>query len=128
VGHLLSARYGAPTRRHHERGVAAISASPTRGTLRLTTDSPATGERIEQFFTLGNVVFEQILSGADVKPEDYLQDQDEWVVVLAGRAVMEVAGDRVELAAGDWVLLPAAVPHRLVEVDAGTNWLAVHVH
>jgi cupin 2 domain-containing protein len=74
------------------------------------------------------VVFEQILSGADVKPEDYLQDQDEWVVVLAGRAVMEVAGDRVELAAGDWVLLPAAVPHRLVEVDAGTNWLAVHVH
>lgn len=74
------------------------------------------------------MIFEQILSGADVEPEDYLQDQDEWVVVLAGRAVMDVGGNRVELATGDWVLLPAGVPHRLVEVDAGTNWLAVHVH
>ena len=74
------------------------------------------------------MVFEQILSGADVEPEDYLQDQDEWVVVLAGRAVMDVGGNRVELATGDWVLLPAGVPHRLVDVDAGTNWLAVHVH
>jgi cupin 2 domain-containing protein len=74
------------------------------------------------------VVFEQILSGADVEPEDYLQDQDEWVVVLAGRAVIEVGGDRVELGPSDWVLLPGGVPHRLVEVDAGTNWLAVHVH
>ena len=61
-------------------------------------------------------------------PEDYLQDHDEWVTLLAGAAVLEVGGARVDLALGDWVLLPAGVPHRLVEVENGSNWLAVHVH
>ena len=42
--------------------------------------------------------------------------------------MLEVGGEPVRLSAGDWVLLPAGVPHRLVEVEAGSNWLAVHVH
>ncbi|MDP1807020.1 MAG: cupin domain-containing protein [Acidimicrobiales bacterium] len=71
---------------------------------------------------------EQILSGPDVDPADYLQDSDEWITLLAGAAVLEVGGERVELGPGDWVLLPAGVPHRLVEVESGSNWLAVHVH
>ena len=76
----------------------------------------------------GNVVVEQILSGPGVAPEDYLQDQDEWITLLAGAAVLEVGAERVGLGPGDWVLLPAGVPHRLVEVQSGSNWLAVHVH
>jgi cupin 2 domain-containing protein len=74
------------------------------------------------------VVIEQILSGPDVEPADYLQDQDEWITVLAGSAALQVGDERVDLGAGDWVLLPAGVPHRLLEVESGTNWLAVHVH
>ena len=74
------------------------------------------------------MVLEQILSGADVEPEDYLQTHDEWVVLLAGAAVLDVGGELVELGAGDWTVLPAGVPHRLVEVAPGTNWLALHVH
>ena len=74
------------------------------------------------------MVVEQILSGPDVAPAEYLQDQDEWITLLAGAAVLDVGGARVDLGAGDWVLLPAGVPHRLVEVEPGTNWLAVHVH
>jgi quercetin dioxygenase-like cupin family protein len=31
----------------------------------------------------------------------------------------------VGLGAGDWLLLPAGVPHRLVHTDAGTSWLTV---
>jgi cupin 2 domain-containing protein len=99
-----------------------------RGTLRSGTDLPAAGERIEEILAFGNVVVEQILSGPDVAPEDYLQDQDEWITLLAGAAVLDVGGERVELGPGDWVLLPAGVPHRLVEVQSGSNWLAVHVH
>jgi cupin 2 domain-containing protein len=83
---------------------------------------------MEEILAFGNVVVEQILSGPDVAPEDYLQDQDEWVTLLAGAAVLEVGGERVELGPGDWVLLPGGVPHRLVEVQSGSNWLAVHVH
>jgi cupin 2 domain-containing protein len=105
-----------------------IPSSLPRGTLRPVTDAPSAGERIEQVFTLRNMVVEQILSGADVTPEDYLQEQDEWIALLAGHAVLDVGEDRVELEAGDWVLLPAGVRHRLVKVDSGSNWLAVHLH
>ncbi len=74
----------------------------------------------------GRVVVEQILSGRVEGPLDYLQDHDEWVAVLAGGAVLDVGGEVVELAAGDWVLLPADVPHQLVRVEEGTNWIAFH--
>lgn len=75
-----------------------------------------------------NVVIEQILSGAGETPQHYVQDHDEWVVVLAGAAVLDVDGRRRELAPGDWAFLPATVPHVVVATATGTSWLAVHVH
>lgn len=68
---------------------------------------------------------EQILSGRLDATQDYVQDHDEWVVVLDGGAVLEVAGIAHELATGDWWFLPAGTPHRLVQTVPGTNWLAV---
>ncbi len=68
---------------------------------------------------------EQILSGRLAAPQDYVQDHDEWVVVLAGGAVLEVDGVAHELGVGDWWLLPAGTPHRLVRTEPGTSWLAV---
>ena len=56
-----------------------------------------------------------------------MQDHDEWVVVLAGAASLEIDGRQHALGAGDWVLLPAGVPHRVLATTAGTSWLAVHV-
>lgn len=74
-----------------------------------------------------NVVVEQILSGELAGPVDFQQEHDEWVVVLAGVAVLEIDGEPVDLRPGDWVLLPAGTAHRLVRTEPGTNWLAVHV-
>jgi mannose-6-phosphate isomerase-like protein (cupin superfamily) len=99
-----------------------------RGRLLDPAHTPAAGERIEDVVRVGNVVVEQILSGRVQGPLDYLQEHDEWVVVLAGAATLEVGGTPVDLGAGDWVLLPAGVPHRLLRVERGTNWLGVHVH
>jgi cupin 2 domain-containing protein len=98
-----------------------------RGRLRLASDAPAEGERSDRLIVVGDrVVVEQILSGRVDGPVDYLEAQDEWVAVLTGGAVLEVGGEQVELSPGDWVLLPATVAHRLVGVDPGTSWLAVH--
>jgi cupin 2 domain-containing protein len=68
---------------------------------------------------------EQILSGLLDAPQQYQQDHDEWVVVLDGAAVLEVDGAAHHLVAGDWWLLPAGTPHRLVHTEPGTSWLAV---
>ncbi len=47
-------------------------------------------------------------------------------VVLSGRAALDVGGEPVDLLAGEWVLLPRGVPHRLLKTSPDTNWLAVH--
>lgn len=98
-----------------------------RGRLEDASAAPRHGERVEEIVSLRNLVVEQILSGA-VEPVDYCQDQDEWVVVLDGAATLEAAGESYELRSGDWLLLPAETPHRLVATDPGTRWLAVHLH
>ena len=89
--------------------------------------APSTGERFRELVRMRNVVVEEIVSSSSPEPVEYLQVQDEWVVVLDGEAVLEVDGAEVRLVRGDWVLLPAATPHRVLMTAAGTRWLAVHV-
>jgi cupin 2 domain-containing protein len=100
-----------------------------RGRLHDPSSAPAPGE--ELFLELvahRNLVVEQILSGASDQPSEYVQDQDEWVVLLAGGAAMTVDGEPAELGPGDWLFLPAGVPHTVERTEAGTTWLAVHLH
>ena len=99
-----------------------------RGRLRDVSEAPSAGERADEVLTIGGVVLEQILSGRLEGATDYLQEQDEWVVVLSGAATLEVEGETIELADRDWLFLPSRVPHRLVHTEPGTDWLAVHVH
>lgn len=73
------------------------------------------------------MLVEQILSGRNDQPVDFVQDHDEWVAVLAGAAVLDVEGERLDLRPGDWVLLPSGVRHSVVTTEAGTSWLALHL-
>ncbi len=55
------------------------------------------------------------------------QDHDEWVVVLRGQALLDVAdGPQVRLATGHSLTIAAGVRHRVVQTDSPTIWLAVH--
>jgi cupin 2 domain-containing protein len=87
--------------------------------------APTTGEHVVRLADLGRVAVDQILSGRLDGPVDYRQDTDEWVVVLEGGATLDVGDQRLQLGAGDWVLLPAGTAHRLVETHPGTSWLTV---
>jgi cupin 2 domain-containing protein len=98
-----------------------------RGRLRPPEDAPEFGEVVESVVELSGIGVEQILSGELAGPVDYRQDHDEWVVVLAGGAELEVAGSPVSLSTGEWVVLPRGVPHRLVSTRAETSWLALRV-
>lgn len=98
---------------------------PRRGSLRTGSTAPHHGEETVALATVGGAVVEQILSGRLGAPVDYVADVDEWVLVLEGRAVLEVAGTPVELRAGDWMMLPAHTAHRLLDTEPGTNWLTV---
>jgi cupin 2 domain-containing protein len=96
-----------------------------RGRLAPPGEAPANGERTTDLAEGRGFRVEQILSGPLDAPQSYAQDHDEWVVLLAGRAVLEVDGERHPLVPGDWWLLPAGTPHRLLRTEAGSSWLAV---
>jgi cupin 2 domain-containing protein len=98
-----------------------------RGRLEEPTGAPSSGESISVLASGPGWRVEQILTGQLASPVEDLLDHDEWVVVLAGRAVLEIDTESVVLAAGDWIQLPAGVPHRVRSVEPPTSWLAVHV-
>ena len=98
------------------------------GNLFAGIDVPATGERFEELLKHRNLVIERIVSSAAVTPTEYVQPQDEWVAMIKGDAMLEVAGTPVELHAGDYLFLPAGTPHTVRRVSQGALWLAVHLH
>lgn len=88
----------------------------------------AEGERFEALLDHRGVVIERIVSSSKIAPTTYVQEQDEWVVLLRGQAELEVDGNRVPLREGDYVFLPATTPHTVLSVSEGALWLAVHIH
>jgi cupin 2 domain-containing protein len=104
------------------------------GTLRDgIPDRRHTGEIVDRLVErVPDFRIERIVSTGQVTPEGewYDQDDDEWVLVVAGAARLRIEGedhDR-ELAEGDWVLLPAHCRHRVTwtQSEPPTVWLAVH--
>lgn len=88
----------------------------------------------EQFETLaqkGNVKIERILSYGQATPTGkwYDQSQDEWVMLIQGKARLEYDdGRQIDLKKGDYVMIPAHTKHRVawtIENEL-TIWLAVH--
>ena len=98
-----------------------------RGRLAPASSAPAAGERTETLCSVAGTTVEHIVSAGGVRSEVYDQDHAEWVLLLEGRATLEVAGEMVELAAGDWVRLDAGLRHQVTDTAAGTRWLAVHL-
>jgi cupin 2 domain-containing protein len=58
----------------------------------------------------------------------YDQDDDEWVMVIRGEAILEFeGGELVRMQEGDYVMIPRHLKHRVQHTGSETNWLAVHV-
>lgn len=74
---------------------------------------PMPEELVNNLFTQGNIRVERIISTGQTS--DWLkQPEAEWVVLLAGAAIIEYQDGRLlELQAGDWVYLEPQVVHRV---------------
>jgi len=98
------------------------------GNLFLDTEPPVQGEKFETLLTHKNLVVERIVSSADTEPVEYVQAQDEWIVLVRGTAVLRRAGEVLALTAGDYLFIPAGISHRVESTSDGALWLAVHLH
>ncbi|MGH8995317.1 MAG: cupin domain-containing protein [Acidimicrobiales bacterium] len=97
------------------------------GSLGDGAGAPETGERTESIASGPGWRIEQILSGRLDAPVDDVLDHPEWALVLDGAAELEVDGVPHSLGPGDWVLLDADLPHRVLTAAPGTRWLTVHM-
>jgi cupin 2 domain-containing protein len=88
------------------------------------------GEVFTELLRRPGCLVERIVSLGQVTPVDqpYRQDHDEWVLLLAGHAVVEVAGRETPLHPGDHLLIPAGAAYRVTHTDPHTPtvWLALH--
>ena len=92
----------------------------------------AAGEEATTLAARPGALVERIVSTGQASPPGFWYDQDwtEWVVVLAGEARLRIEGEAAArtLRAGDWLVLPPRVRHRVewILADPPTVWLAVH--
>ena len=99
---------------------------------RTLTDVPAwdgPGELLDTLCEAGGTTVQRIVSCGHTT-DWYDQDHDEWVLVHRGAARLEFGdGCEVHLRAGQHVLLPARLRHRVswTAPDEDTVWVAVHL-
>jgi cupin 2 domain-containing protein len=98
-----------------------------RGSLQPPSSAPVSGELVEVLSEGPGWRVEQILSGTLPQPVDDLLDHEEWVVVLAGAAVVEIDAASQTMRPGDWLRIGRGIAHRVLSADPGTSWLAVHL-
>jgi cupin 2 domain-containing protein len=104
----------------------------SRGNLLAGLTAGGEAELVEVLARGRGVRIERIVSTGQASPPGfwYDQPQDEFVVVLAGSAVLRFEdGDRrFDLKPGDWIEIPARARHRVefTQADPPTVWLAVH--
>jgi len=89
-------------------------------------------ELLQTLVKRDRIHIERIVSRQHVTPENqwYDQQNDEWVMILQGQAILEFEQDKqtFKLNSGDYCLIPAHCKHRVVWTaeDQDTVWLAVH--
>jgi cupin 2 domain-containing protein len=91
------------------------------------SETPDSGERFDELLGCKNVRIERIVSSETPERKEYIQDHDEWVMVLKGSAVIVVDGTEEKLGEGDYLFIPQKTPHTVTRTDQGTVWLAVHI-
>jgi cupin 2 domain-containing protein len=91
----------------------------------------ADGEEFLPLVANGATRIERIVSTGQASPPGfwYDQDDDEFVLLVAGRAVLAIAGqgEPLVLEPGDWANFPAHCRHRVewTSAEPPTIWLAV---
>jgi cupin 2 domain-containing protein len=94
-----------------------------------TVPSELPEELCETLLSAANLRIERIVSRGQKSPDRFWYDQDEneWVLLLAGAAKLQFDDETIEMQPGSFVNIPAHKRHRVAWTDPEqtTIWLAV---
>ena len=89
---------------------------------------PQNGEEFTTLLEHRNIKIVRIVSSDDLERKVYTQKEDEWVVVLEGKATILIDNKLSVLNKGETIFIPSNTPHEIIDIINGTLWLAVHIY
>ncbi|PHS42363.1 MAG: cupin [Sulfurovum sp.] len=89
--------------------------------------TPQSGEDFTTLLSHKNIKINRIVSSDNVKTVEYSQKEDEWVVLLQGKATLLLHGKELILTEGETLFIPARTTHRILKTDKNTLWLTIHI-
>jgi cupin 2 domain-containing protein len=95
----------------------------------LVDHQPDSGETVTDIATGSSFRLEHIVSHGMSSASGFWYDQDrpEWVLLMQGQSVLEFEEGSLELKAGDSLLIPAGMRHRVASASADAIWVALHL-
>ena len=87
---------------------------------------PKIGEDFTTLFENKKIKIVRIVSSETIENKQYIQDEDEFVIVLEGNAKLKIDGCTKCISKGEYIYIPAKTPHEVIETKNDTLWLAVH--
>jgi cupin 2 domain-containing protein len=86
-------------------------------------------EIFTNILTKDNIRIEKITSYGQTTAIDkpYIQNHDEWVLVLSGKAGLKLGDNEHILKAGEYLFIPKNIEHWVTYTANPTIWLAVHI-
>lgn len=89
--------------------------------------NPQKGSEVfRTLFKNQKVKIEKIISNELINGKWYIQDSDEWVLLLSGDAVLEFENISKALKQGDFIFIPKLQKHRVLKTSNSATWLAIH--
>ncbi|AJC48662.1 cupin domain-containing protein [Allofrancisella guangzhouensis] len=86
-------------------------------------------EKFIDLLSTKNIKIEKIISYGQVTSTDtpYIQQHDEWVLVLKGNAKLKLEDKEYTLEQGEYLFIPKNIKHWVTYTDNPTIWLAIRI-
>jgi len=88
---------------------------------------PQIKEDFTTLFKNRSVEVVRIVSSDILEDKLYIQDVEEFVILLEGEATIEIFNKEITLKRGDTLHIPPKEPHRVLKTKKGTLWLAIYI-
>ena len=89
--------------------------------------TPQSAETFTPLLEHKNIKINRIVSSNHLDETEYIQEEDEWLVVLEGEAALLLNDEKKTLLKGDTLFIPAKTPHSILHTKSNTVWLTVHI-
>ncbi|MDA3947473.1 MAG: cupin domain-containing protein [Helicobacteraceae bacterium] len=90
--------------------------------------TPIEGEEtVKELLQHKNVTINRIVSNSLNDSAWYEQDEDEWLLLVEGAALLLIEDEEKTLKAGDTLFIPAHELHKVISTSENALWLTVHI-